>query len=230
MTARSDLRDAAGVRPGRTGPDVLPGRLQPAPSGWEQLTITPAPYAERRRGTTEPPTPTATPSATSTAGRPVQQIPPVQPNGFARPATGDGMDRYRNQKLDWEECGGGLTCASDPGAAGLCQARRDGAHPGDRPTGSHRQPTTGHACSSTRAAPAGRARRTSTTSIRRAGGLRHRRLGPARGRCIDAGGLHGAQPISTGTTPWTPHRTTRRSSGSGRRGAGLRSVMSEAVR
>jgi len=61
--------------------------------------------------TTEPPTPTPTPSATATRGRPVQPIPRVAPpNGFADPPPGTGIDRYHNQKLDWEPCGNGLTC------------------------------------------------------------------------------------------------------------------------
>jgi pimeloyl-ACP methyl ester carboxylesterase len=59
--------------------------------------------------TTEPPT--RTPTISPSAGRPVQSIPPVQPNGFTDPPPGSGMDRYWNQELDWRPCGNGLTCA-----------------------------------------------------------------------------------------------------------------------
>jgi pimeloyl-ACP methyl ester carboxylesterase len=60
--------------------------------------------------TTEPPSPTPTPSTTAAGGRPVQPIPPVAPSGFSDPPPGTGMDRYRNQQLDWEPCGNDLTC------------------------------------------------------------------------------------------------------------------------
>jgi pimeloyl-ACP methyl ester carboxylesterase len=61
--------------------------------------------------TTEPPSPTPTPSDTPGVGRPLQPVPPVRPNGFTDPPPGSGIDRYRNQKLNWERCGDGLTCA-----------------------------------------------------------------------------------------------------------------------
>jgi pimeloyl-ACP methyl ester carboxylesterase len=76
----------------------------------DQVTITPAPTPSVV-ATTEPPIPSPTPSATPAAGRPVQPIPSVQPNGFSDPPPGSGIDRYRNQKLDWESCGDGFTCA-----------------------------------------------------------------------------------------------------------------------
>src|ERR671916_2044131 len=68
-----------------------------------EVTITPAPTSAPTPSvvaTTEPPAPRRTPSATPTAGRPVQPIPPVKPNGFSDPPPGNGMDRYLNQKLD----------------------------------------------------------------------------------------------------------------------------------
>jgi pimeloyl-ACP methyl ester carboxylesterase len=62
--------------------------------------------------TTEPAmSPTPTPSGPPATGRPLQPIPPVQPNGFAKPPPGSGIERYDNQKLDWQRCGDGLTCA-----------------------------------------------------------------------------------------------------------------------
>ena len=111
MTARSELR--------RRRAYGLVGLLQVfclAACGVPSLapdgpTSTPAPTPSVV-ATTEPPTPAApTPSGTPTAGRPVQPIPSVRPNGFADPPPGSGIDRYRNQKLAWRPCGDGLTCA-----------------------------------------------------------------------------------------------------------------------
>jgi pimeloyl-ACP methyl ester carboxylesterase len=83
------------------------GPLSPGPKGQTSRSAsTPSVVA-----TTAPPTPTPTASGTPTAGRPLQPIPPVQPNGFTDPPPGSGMDRYNNQKLDWKRCGKGLTCA-----------------------------------------------------------------------------------------------------------------------
>ena len=78
--------------------------------GPDPVASTPAPTPSVV-ATTEPPTPTRTPSSRPAAGRPVQPIPPVQPNGITDPPPGSGMDRYLNQKLDWRPCGHGLTCA-----------------------------------------------------------------------------------------------------------------------
>jgi pimeloyl-ACP methyl ester carboxylesterase len=62
--------------------------------------------------TTEPTTSsTPTRAGTPSAGRPIQPIPRVLPNGITEPPPGNGMDRYRSQKLDWEPCGKGLTCS-----------------------------------------------------------------------------------------------------------------------
>ena len=112
-----------------------------SPAG-DEVTITPAPTPSVV-ATTEPPTPTPAPSATPTAGRPVQPIPPVQPNGFSEPPPGNGIDRYRNQKLDWELCGDGFTCAqirapldyADPDGTALTLALARRAATGSRRLG-----------------------------------------------------------------------------------------------
>jgi pimeloyl-ACP methyl ester carboxylesterase len=109
----------------------------------DRVTITPAAPTPSVVATTEPPTPTPTSSAPSTAGRPVQPIPPVQPNGFSDPPPGSGIDRYRNQKLDWERCGDGFTCAmirapldyADPDGTALTLALARRAATGSRRLG-----------------------------------------------------------------------------------------------
>jgi pimeloyl-ACP methyl ester carboxylesterase len=41
---------------------------------------------------------------TGTASRPVAPVPDVQPEGFAEPPPGQGLQRYTQQKLTWTEC------------------------------------------------------------------------------------------------------------------------------
>jgi pimeloyl-ACP methyl ester carboxylesterase len=107
VTARSDLRKRRAY--GLVGLLLMLGLAACSlpPRAPESTVITPAPTPSVV-ATTEPPA--LTPSATPTAGRPVQPIPSVEPSGFQDPPPGNGMDRYRKQKLDWEPCGNGLTC------------------------------------------------------------------------------------------------------------------------
>ncbi|HEX5908651.1 MAG TPA: alpha/beta hydrolase [Propionibacteriaceae bacterium] len=45
-------------------------------------------------------------------GRPLQPIPDVKPEGFAKPPPGTGLARYEKQLLDWKECGHGFLCST----------------------------------------------------------------------------------------------------------------------
>jgi pimeloyl-ACP methyl ester carboxylesterase len=45
-------------------------------------------------------------------GRPLQPIPDVKPEGFAKPPPGTGLARYEGQQLDWKECGHGFLCST----------------------------------------------------------------------------------------------------------------------
>lgn len=45
-------------------------------------------------------------------GRPLQPIPDVKPEGFAKPPPGTGLARYERQRLDWKECGHGFLCST----------------------------------------------------------------------------------------------------------------------
>ena len=56
--------------------------------------------------------PTASASPSPDEGRPVQPIPPVVPDGFHDPPRGSGLARYQDQRLRWQSCGNGLTCAA----------------------------------------------------------------------------------------------------------------------
>jgi pimeloyl-ACP methyl ester carboxylesterase len=44
-------------------------------------------------------------------GRPLQPIPDVQPEGFAEPPPGSGLERYEGQELNWKSCGDDISCA-----------------------------------------------------------------------------------------------------------------------
>ena len=70
-----------------------------------------APPADETPRASSAATPTATPSLPA-KGRPVQPVPDVRPQGFADPPPGSGIERYRNQRLTWETCARGVTCAS----------------------------------------------------------------------------------------------------------------------
>lgn len=78
-------------------PPIGPGRPTPTPSSTPSVSV-------------------STPTPNSEAGRPVQSPPSVEPNGFADPPPGTGLDRYRAQRLTWSECGGDaenrIECAS----------------------------------------------------------------------------------------------------------------------
>jgi pimeloyl-ACP methyl ester carboxylesterase len=45
-------------------------------------------------------------------GRPLQPIPEVEPEGFAKPPPGTGMARYQRQQLDWKRCGQDFSCTT----------------------------------------------------------------------------------------------------------------------
>ena len=147
----------------------------------------------------------------------MQPIPSVVPNGFSDPPEGSGPSALREQDLRWRACGNGLTCTTvlapldyakpDGTAITLALARREATseprlgtlfiNPGG-PGGS------GHLL-----------RRLLQPD--RAGGLRHRRLGSARGRGTRPRSPAWATRSWTASTRWTPRRTTRPRSGCGQR-------------
>ncbi|MGD7705086.1 alpha/beta hydrolase [Microlunatus sp. Y2014] len=59
-------------------------------------------------GGTTSPTPTP---ATPTVARSTAPIPDVLPEGFRQPPPGNGLSRYTEQEVDWQNCGQRLECA-----------------------------------------------------------------------------------------------------------------------
>ena len=71
----------------------------------------PAPSPSSSAAADSPPT-SASPSRSATEGRPVQPIPPVVPKGYHDAPAGAGLEGYQRQRLRWQPCGKGLTCAT----------------------------------------------------------------------------------------------------------------------
>ena len=86
------------------------------------------PHLARRHRRRRSGGPSESTSALPPDGRPLQPIPPVRLAGFADPPPGQGLARYRDQRLMWTPCLAQLMCAAGPGAAGLHQARPAGDH------------------------------------------------------------------------------------------------------
>jgi pimeloyl-ACP methyl ester carboxylesterase len=59
-----------------------------------------------------PATSSSAPQQVPKDGRPLQPIPDVKPEGFAKPPPGTGLARYERQRLDWKECGHGFLCST----------------------------------------------------------------------------------------------------------------------
>jgi pimeloyl-ACP methyl ester carboxylesterase len=59
-----------------------------------------------------PATSSSAPPQVPKDGRPLQPIPDVKPEGFAKPPPGSGLARYERQPLDWKECGHGFLCST----------------------------------------------------------------------------------------------------------------------
>src|SRR5215207_9642043 len=59
-----------------------------------------------------PATSSSAPPQVPKDGRPLQPIPDVKPEGFAKPPPGTGLARYERQPLDWKECGHGFLCST----------------------------------------------------------------------------------------------------------------------
>lgn len=102
--------------------------MRPSPARWRwavgllALVVTGCSTVGPNPNPTPAPTPTPSPSPsllsesslpspTSTSGRPLLAVPPVQPRGFTDPPPGKGLQRYRRQPLVWQPCGRGLACA-----------------------------------------------------------------------------------------------------------------------
>ena len=175
--------------------------------------ITPAPTPSVV-ATTEPPDPDPTPSASPTARAAGAADPVGAAERVLRPPPGNGMDRYRNQKLDWRTVRGRPDLRRDPGAPGLRRARRHGPDPGARPAAGDREPPAGHVVHQP-----GRPRRVGhgVRQLLRSAGLADYDIVGWDPRGVGASTPVACmgRPTSTGTTPWTPHPTTPRSSGSG---------------
>ena len=223
---------AAGVRPGRAAPAALPGRLQPA-------VIT-------GRGRSNAVTPAPTPSAVAIDRAADPHADPVgnshrraagaaDPAGAAervhRPAARVGDGPLPEPAAGLAAVRGRADLCADPGAAGLRRARRHGPHPGAGPAAGDGEPATGHVVHQPGRAGRRRARRTSATSTRP--GWRTTtssagtRAGSAASTPVACMGPAGPRPVLR------PGLLTGQRVGAadpGRRSAGLRSVMPEAVR
>ena len=158
-------------------------------------------------GATTTPTP-AGPGDLPKDGRPVQPVPSVRPDGLRRPAARDRSGSLPPPAVDWKPCGR-PALRHGPGAAGLREAGRRRDHAGDGRRTVDRDPAAGLAVHQSRRA--GRIwRRIRHGYFNDAGlaGLRHRRLGPARGRGVDPGELLRHRGSRPATSRWTPRRTT----------------------
>lgn len=88
-------------------------------------TLVPVKLPFGSRGNSPAPSPTNSSAASPKPdGRPVQPVPDVRPAGFISPPPGEGLQRYRDQRLAWSDCGKGLQCATT--YAPLDYAKPDG--------------------------------------------------------------------------------------------------------
>src|SRR5215207_3810898 len=91
-----------------------------------------------------PATSSSAPPQVPKDGRPLQPIPDVKPEGFAKPPPGTGLARYERQPLDWKECGHGFLCSTmlaplnyaDPDGAAITLALAKRPAAGGRKLGS----------------------------------------------------------------------------------------------